>query len=563
MDRIRYYKKIIAMVAVMFLFSAVITYAEEDIEAEEVLLRDIDFDVASEMYVDTSQIIEVTPIPAGVAINSISFISSNTSVVTVNEVGRIRAVGTGRATIYVTADGITRSSVVTVKSSKIYMTDLDVGPYEKKLEAGQSLLLQVTPIPVNATEGDIRFYSSDSKIATVNQAGRVTGVAPGEVKITVSGGGITKTVDITVIEEKVVTEIDVIDFQKKMKVKEKQNLSIVLYPEDAREKDVKFVSSDPYIATVSSSGQIAALHKGKTVIAISCGKAKTELELTVREITKGIDVNSTYVALKPGEKFRLSAIPYPNSANRNVTYKPTNSNVIAVDEEGVITAKKIGNSSVIISNEDMYQMVFVVVNKNSGVGQITGGTSDGAGGNKKNAEKEDFLEKGIRSKENDEIVIPGEGFDVIEKDFLLYLKKNHCRIKIDYPDYILEIDSANINNPNHSFATQISISNDGNHLLLNVNDSKELPGKMKVYLKNSLCDMRYLFFQNERTGQYEKIALDIKEHSFNIDDGGVYVLTNEKLNSFKIDRKIVILISVAFLVVFTLYVTVRKKYWFW
>ena len=34
MDRIRYYKKIIAMVAVLFLFSSIITYAEEDIEAD-------------------------------------------------------------------------------------------------------------------------------------------------------------------------------------------------------------------------------------------------------------------------------------------------------------------------------------------------------------------------------------------------------------------------------------------------------------------------------------------------------------------------------------------------
>lgn len=563
MDRIRYYKKIIAMVAVMFLFSAVITYAEEDIEAEEVLLRDIDFDVAAEMYVDTSQIIEVTPIPAGVAINSISFISSNTSVVTVNEVGRIRAVGTGRATIYVTADGITRSSVVTVKSSKIYMTDLDVGPYEKKLEVGQSMLIQVTPIPVNSNEGEITFHSTDSRIATVNQAGRVTGIAPGTVKIIVSGGDVSKTVDITIIEEKVVTEIDVIDFQKKMKVKEKQNLTIVLYPEDAREKDVKFVSSDPYIATVSSSGQIAALHMGKTVITISCGKAKTELELTVREITKGIKVNNTYITLNPGESFQLIAEPYPATANKRVTFKPTNGNIISVNDEGLIKAKKIGSSSVIISNEDMYQMVFVVVNKNNGTNQISGFMSDTGGDNKKENEKKDLLQNGIRISDNDEIVIPGEGFNVIEKDFLMYMKKNSCRIKIDYPDYVLEIDSANINNPNHSFTPQIDLSNDGDNILLNVNGGNKIPGKIKIYLKNSLRNMKYLYFQNERTDKYEMIALYNKEHSFDIDDGGTYILTNEKLNSFKIDRKIVITATVMFVCFLFLFVIVRKKHWFW
>ena len=133
MDRIRYYKKIIAMVAVLFLFSSIITYAEEDIESEEVMLRDIDLEAAAEMYIDASQLIEVTPIPVGAGISNISFVSSDTSVLTVNEIGRIRAVGTGKATIDVTADGITRSVSVTVKSSKIYITDLDIGPYEKNL----------------------------------------------------------------------------------------------------------------------------------------------------------------------------------------------------------------------------------------------------------------------------------------------------------------------------------------------------------------------------------------------------------------------------------------------
>lgn len=547
----------------MFLFSAIISYAEENIDAEEVLLRDIDFDVASEMYVDTSQVIEITPIPVGVEINDISFISSNTSVVTVNEVGRIRAVGAGRATIYVTADGITRSSAITVKSSKIYMTDLDVGPYEKKLEVGQSMLLQVTPIPANANEGEITFHSTDSRLATVNQAGRVTGIAPGAVKIIVSGGNISKTVEIKIIEEKVVTEIDVIDFQKKMKVKEKQNLSIVLYPEDAREKDVKFVSSDPYIATVSSSGQIVARHMGKTLITISCGKAKIELELTVREITKGIKVSSTYITLKPGESFQLVAEPYPVTANQRVTFKPTKGNIVSVNAEGLIKAKKIGSASVIISNEDMYQIVFVVVNKNNGTNQISGVKSDTGGYNKKEDGKNDLLQNGIRISDNDEIVIPGEGFDAIEKDFLMYMKKNSCRIKIDYPDYILEIDSANINNPNHSFTPQIDLSDDGDNVLLKVNGGNKIPGRIKICLKNDLKNMKYLYFQNERTDRYEMIALDNKEHAFDIDDGGTYILTNEKLNSFKIDRKIVIAATVIFVGFLFLFVIIRKKHWFW
>lgn len=194
--------------------------------------------------------------------------------------------------------------------------------------------------------------------------------------------------------------------------------------------------------------------------------------------------------------------------------------------------------------------------------QISGVESDSGGDNKKEDEKKDLLQNGIRISDNDEIVIPGEGFDAIEKDFLMYTKKNSCRIKIDYPDYILEIDSANINNPNQSFTPQIDLSNDGDNILLNVNGGNKIPGKIKIYLNNSLRNMKYLYFQNERTDKYEMIALDNKEHSFDIDDGGTYILTNGNLNSFKIDRKILITATVIFVCVL-FFVIIRKKHWFW
>ncbi len=563
MSKLKTYGKNIAAGIVIFLLFAVFAYAEEDTDSkEQIQLRDIDFAPAAEMYIDTSQIIEVNPIPVDASISKISFRSSDTSVITVNEIGRIRAVGTGSATVYVTADGITRSSDITVKSSKIFINDLDIGPYEKKLETGQSLLIQVTPIPINATEGEIKFRSSDSKIATVNQAGRVTGIAPGDVRITVACGGISKTVDITIIEEKVVTEIDVLDYQKKMKVKEKQNLSIVLYPEDAREKNVKFSSSDPYIATVSSSGQIAALHMGTTVISISCGKAKTEMELTVREITKSIDVNSTYITMKPGEKFRLTAVAQPNSANQSMTYKPTNSKIITVDDEGLIMAKKIGSSSVIISNEDMYQVVFIAVNKNNGDKYFeTKNSYIGTDGKSSTLDKTKLLS--TYKEEGDGITLPAESFDIIDKDFLTYLRNNEEKIKIDYPEYFVEIDSADINNPNYEFIPKLTIRKEAESVFLIVNNGNKLPGKIKIYLKDSLQNMKYLYFENDSTNKKEKIAFNIKEHSFKIDDGGTYILTEKKLSEIKIERKVVIAAGLIFAVIVLFFVLIRKKYWFW
>jgi hypothetical protein len=128
---------------------------------------------------------------------TVTWLSSNTSVVTVNN-GTIKAVGTsGTADITASVSGTDYSAKCTVtivsKVTAISVSDLTV-------EEGSSKQLTVTTTPSSDTE-ELTYESDNKDIATVDSTGKVTGVAEGTATITVAGKistTVTKTCTVTV-----------------------------------------------------------------------------------------------------------------------------------------------------------------------------------------------------------------------------------------------------------------------------------------------------------------------------------------------------------------------------
>ena len=112
-----------------------------------------------------------------------------------------------------------------------------------------------------------KWKSSDKKIATVSEDGVVKGKKAGKVKITATAeDGSKKSLKITVYEDKVKSvKIDAstktLDLNGTKSVKLKAKAS----PEDAAQK-FTWKSSDPSVATVSSSGKVTAVSVGKAKI---------------------------------------------------------------------------------------------------------------------------------------------------------------------------------------------------------------------------------------------------------------------------------------------------------
>lgn len=146
---------------------------------------------AISMVVGDEETMTATVEPEGAA-DKVEWTSSDEDVVTVDENGKITAVGEGTATITATAGGKTATCTVTVTAKPVPVTGISLDDVE--VSVGRTIQLKPKFTPADTTQRGVTWESSDETIATVDKNGRVKGLAEGEVSITVTS---TENVDIT------------------------------------------------------------------------------------------------------------------------------------------------------------------------------------------------------------------------------------------------------------------------------------------------------------------------------------------------------------------------------
>ena len=137
--------------------------------------------------------VSVSPSSAA-ATATVSFASSNEAVATVNNFGRVTAVGKGSATITVTCGDIVR----TVNVSVYIPTDgIHLNTNYLVLKPGETARITGSVSPSSAPQA-LTFRSSDTSVATVSGGGTVTAAGVGSTSIVVSNGDSLSMVTVIV-----------------------------------------------------------------------------------------------------------------------------------------------------------------------------------------------------------------------------------------------------------------------------------------------------------------------------------------------------------------------------
>jgi len=290
--------------------------------------------------------------------NGIDWSSSDVHVATVDQNGKVTAVGNGTAKIkaassadptkYAECDVTVKVSVIGVVIQGLEKNNS--GQYVLDLVSSGTQKLVAQVMPDNVANKNINWSSSNGSAISVDTDGNVTALGTGTAVITAASDD-----DPTIYAECIVTVItkSVIDVtldQPTLLIREGSYDTLVatVNPTDADNRTVRWYTSDDNIATVDQSGKVMGIGVGKvvvTVVSVSDPSKYAECEVEVWGPAVVV-LDPETMTLQIGNSYQLELMII--NSESTVTWESTDSDIVSVDQLGVITAKKGGTAVITV-----------------------------------------------------------------------------------------------------------------------------------------------------------------------------------------------------------------------
>lgn len=228
-----------------------------------------------------------------------------------------------------------------------------------KLNKGSEQLLTLTVLPENATNQKLIWESSDSSIAWVDSDGVVHGKAEGKAKITAYSLAdeisascmiqVVKTADSKNNTNIKVKKINLKGLSTKIAAGKKLKLTVTVTPYNAKNKKLRWSSSNTKVAKVTQSGIVTMIKKsgGKkaviTAVATDGSRVKASWKVTsMKGIVKNIKLTGVKT-VKAGKSVKLKAtVKATKKANKKLLWTSSNKKYATVNGKGVVKTKKAG-----------------------------------------------------------------------------------------------------------------------------------------------------------------------------------------------------------------------------
>ena len=250
-----------------------------------------------------------------------------------------------------------KMTFVAVDGTKVDSIAFKQSVYEFSASGSGSYFIPEMEILPKESVEPITFTSSDESIATVSN-GKVTFKGYGTATITATTAS-GKTAACTVKINRAVSGVR-LDYSKlSLKTGETTALTATVYPSNAANKAVKWISSAPDVASVDQTGKITGLKPGITTITVETEDGGytatcnvTVIDSSIVSVT-GVKLSATVAELTIGNSKQLTAAISPtNATNKGVTWSSSNTNVASVSSSGVVVAKGEGTATITVKTDD-------------------------------------------------------------------------------------------------------------------------------------------------------------------------------------------------------------------
>ncbi len=305
--------------------------------------------------------------PSNATNKKVTWTSSNPSVLSVDSRGRITAAKSidqvYNVTITATAQdgsGVSGSIVVAVTPRANDVTIMKDGQSvgELTIDLSHTPQVQLTAkVNPDAAYQGVTWSSSNKRYATVDANGVVTGLRNGKVTITATAADGTGVYDRMTLNMGTTVKQIVITGSHDVSAISSTDLDAQVVPSGASNTGVVWTSSDPSIAWVNEYGVVKAnpveapTQVTITATAADGAGAVCDYVMTVRPVTQSLSIYrkdagmaTTLILDKNGGQAHLGVNVTPATASQNVRWSSSNSSVVSVDSNGVVTAHRSGQA---------------------------------------------------------------------------------------------------------------------------------------------------------------------------------------------------------------------------
>ena len=290
---------------------------------------------------------------------AISWSSDNQAVATVSVTGVVTAVAVGSANIIATSEGKTGSATATVTPVPVASVNVTLTPNSiTAVGTAQAAAATLDANGAALTGRAVTWNSLNPAIATVSADGVVSAVAVGTANITATSEGTTGSATITVTPAPVAT-IALSPPSVTIVSGGAQQLTATL--EDAHHnvltgRTIEWNTDGPGIATVSSTGLVAALSPGvATIIAVGEGKIGSTVVTVTPIPVATVNVSLASTSIVAGQTTQATATTSDAGGNtltgRSITWTSNNTSVATVSSTGLVTSVAAGTAQITAISE--------------------------------------------------------------------------------------------------------------------------------------------------------------------------------------------------------------------
>jgi len=344
--------------------------------------------------------LSVTYIPENATDKTVTWKSSNPSIVTVDTNGNVKGVSPGTATITVisndgshvatskitvTANNTTKkvenNDVTTTKNqnttnnTNIKLISISLNKTTLSLNVNEEQTLSVIYNPNNATDKEVTWKSNNPEIVTVNNLGKIKAISPGTAIVTVTSndGKYEAKCNITVLKtdtdnqnnEKKLISIKLSEEKLKLKKGQDAKLEVIYNPNDTINKEVIWSSSNEEIVTVNN-GIVTAVSPGTATINVKSidGDIEAKCNVTVYSDLpiESIKFEKERQIVYVGSTINLTTIATPENTMIDNPIWSSSDEYVATIEDGTVTALNVGTTTITLSDEKNEISASIIVN---------------------------------------------------------------------------------------------------------------------------------------------------------------------------------------------------------